>query len=479
MDISEANSRILFGLKVRQLRNRMGLSFAELSEASGLSVSYLNEIEKGKKHPKPEKMKSLARALKTQVRDLTAIDLDGNLAPVAELLHSNFLQELPLEFFGIDPAKIVEIIAVAPRQVGAFISTLVDLSRNYSLREENFYFGALRAYLEMHHNYFEEIENEAERFRSQYGSIPQEPGKAAGHLRKTLEAHFSYVMEDKGLAAFPDLQDVRAVYLPHKRRLLLNEGLTPVQEAFQFAKELGFQFLDLPNRALTSSLLRVHSFEEVLSHFRASYFAAALLVDQRSFERELLKFLEKDRWDPDMLRNWTARYPVSEETLVQRMSNLLPGRFGLRKLFIWRFVQHSDGTIRVDKELNLMRDRLPSRNSVQEHFCRRWSRFRDAEAQRALHGDTGDAFLSLSIVRTAFADPGRKVSLVLGLLIEEELKKKVRFWGDPAIPEQVVGHTCERCHISGCAERAAPPLIYDAREKYLRMKATLERLADE
>ena len=46
--------KIILGLKVRQLRQEKGWNFEELSRQTGISVSYLNEIEKGKKYPQPE-----------------------------------------------------------------------------------------------------------------------------------------------------------------------------------------------------------------------------------------------------------------------------------------------------------------------------------------------------------------------------------------------------------------------------------------
>ena len=39
----------ILGLKVRDLRMEQDLSFQALSEQTGLSMSYLSEIEKGKK----------------------------------------------------------------------------------------------------------------------------------------------------------------------------------------------------------------------------------------------------------------------------------------------------------------------------------------------------------------------------------------------------------------------------------------------
>ncbi|MCH9024924.1 MAG: hypothetical protein IH931_06280, partial [candidate division Zixibacteria bacterium] len=54
--------------------------------------------------------------------ELISLELADGLAPVGDLLKSNFLNELPLDLFGIELSKVVEIIANAPIRVGAFIS---------------------------------------------------------------------------------------------------------------------------------------------------------------------------------------------------------------------------------------------------------------------------------------------------------------------------------------------------------------------
>ena len=159
-NIKISYQRIVFGLKIKQLRQSRGLSFGEFADKTGMSMSYLNEIEKGKKYPKEDKIELLAKVLGVSVDTLISPSLSKNLAPLGDLLNSNFLNELPLELFGIDFQKLVELIAEAPTKVGAFISTLVELGRTYAVREENFYFRALRAYQELHNNYFEEIEEE-------------------------------------------------------------------------------------------------------------------------------------------------------------------------------------------------------------------------------------------------------------------------------------------------------------------------------
>ena len=55
MNFTEEDSiKLIFGLKIKQLRQAKNLSQQELADAVGMAVSYINEIEKGKKFPKPD-----------------------------------------------------------------------------------------------------------------------------------------------------------------------------------------------------------------------------------------------------------------------------------------------------------------------------------------------------------------------------------------------------------------------------------------
>jgi transcriptional regulator with XRE-family HTH domain len=493
MSAKTQNERIIFGLKVKQLRRDKGLSFAELSEQSGMSVSYLNEIEKGKKFPKSEKLKALAAALNVDIEDLTAKELDKSLAPVSDLLQSNFLNELPLDLFGIDLAKVVDIIANAPARVGAFISTLLEISRSYALKEENFYFSALRSYLELHHNYFEDIENDVQRFCTLY-SIPDERPLQSGLLRQLLEDRFKYKIDDDGLAAFPELNSLRAVFLPKEKKLLLNKKLNPVQQAFQFGKELGFQFLELKERANTSSLLRSRVFEEVLNHSKATYFSVALHIPRDPFIADMQAFFARKTWDNEVFLGIMQKYAATPEMFYHRLTNVLPRFFGMKKLFFLRFV-HNPGKdqFEIDKELHLDSRHHPHGNALSEHYCRRWvalSLLNDlhaiqqdgvfvntmVRAQRSTYIGTKDEYLCLTLARPAYPAPNRNVSVTLGLLVNDTLREKVAFLDDPAIQQRNVNNTCERCAVENCAERAVPPVVINRRNQLHQIEHRLKEL---
>ena len=495
MSQKSPNERIIFGLKLKQLRQERNLNFADFAKETGMSVSYLNEIEKGKKYPKEDKVAFLAKALGVSVAELTSLDLGKNLMPVAELLSSNFLNELPLDLFDIELSKVVEIIANAPAKVGAFISTLVELSRNYALAEENFYFGALRSYLELHNNYFEDIEQAATAF-AEKNKLETEALVPVGQLARLLEKRYGYTIVENGLTAFPELGEIRSVFIPKSKKLLLNGKLTDMQKAFQFGKELGFNYLGLKERANTASLLRVNSFEEVLSHFKAGYFSAALLLNREVFLKDMEAFFQQTRWGGEFILNLMQKYQASPEMLLQRMTNVLPKFFGLEKLFLLRFIQTpATGKFKVDKELHLNRRHEPHANALNEHYCRRWlsisllddltqmqqsGRYAGSlvGAQRSVYFDSKDEYLCFTIARPAYPSPDKNVSITIGILVDETLRKRFRFLDDPAISKKQVNTTCERCPIRDCTERAAAPFVVDAKERRKRIQRILRELEE-
>ena len=487
------HQRIIFGLKVRQFRQERGWNFEELSRESGISISYLNEIEKGKKYPQTDNQRKLAQALGLSLEFLTSPELTKKYAPVGELLQSNFLNELPLDLFGIEVQQVVEIIARAPDRVNAFISALLDIARNYSLREENFYFAALRAYQELRNNYFEEIEAAADEFVQQHG-LPEVGGVSSRRLSQLLESEFGYHIDDKGLEQYPELQSLRSVYNPQSHRLLLNDQLNEAQRAFQLAKELGFNVLELTERPLASNFIKVKSFEETLNNYKAAYFAVAILVNHQAFVEDLRAFFGQTRWNVQPLADMVAKYRASPEVLFQRF-NLLTYEMGLDKVFFQRFIHDLDGNIfDIDKELHLNRRHLPHASGLNEHYCRRWlsvTLLQDlqrqqtqsdgpaqamAGIQRALFADSGEEYLCIAFAKPGYPTRARNVSVVLGVLLDDHARSIVRFWDDPAIPMATVGITCQRCTIADCAQRAAPPTVVQKREEKRRMQEVLKKL---
>ncbi|MFK7807419.1 MAG: helix-turn-helix domain-containing protein, partial [Saprospiraceae bacterium] len=475
------NTKIIFGLKVRQFRLNKGLLFDDLKKRSGISASYLNEIEKGKKYPKAEKMQALADALEVSIEELQSEELSGALAPVGKLLKSNFLSELPLDLFGIELSKVVQIIASAPKHVGAFISTLVELGRNYAVQEGNFYHRAMRAYQELNLNYFEDLEKAASDFIDEH-QLTRGGATDPERLAEMLTKNHNYKIDYNGLEAYPELQFLRAVFIPKKKRLLLNNKLTKNQQAFQMAKELGYDYLKIKERSNTSSLLEVKNFDSVYNHFKASYFAAAVLVDEKSLVNNLQSFLQRSSWDANAFKGMLDKYQATPQHFLHRVVSMLPKHFDLSSIYLLRCIQNTKNKdFKIDRELHLNHSHRPHGNGLSEHYCRRWQTIRLSkalleksttdhsdvllDAQRIRYYGTEEEYLTITFAHPAYSTDHHLVSITVGILLDEQAKSQIGFWNDPAIPFELVNVTCERCPIKDCRERAISPKVI---EKKLR-----------
>lgn len=490
------SQKIIFGLKVKQLRKEQNLSFAELSKRSGLSISYLNEIEKGKKYPREDKIEALAAALATTVSSLTSSDLGKKLSPLAELLKSNFLSDLPLDLFGLDAGKIIELLANAPTKIGAFITTLVSISRRYALEQENFYFAALRSYQALHDNYFEELEAKAEAFVEK-NNLPTNRAVPTRLLSRILKSKYRYKFEEMAFGEdFQELNRFRSIYLPDKKRLMVNNKLTDTQRAFLLGKELAFNALKLRNRIYTSTFVKVNSFEEVLNNFKAAYFSGAILMNRDSLLSDLNEFFSQKKWDSNAFINIMNKYKASPEMFFHRLISIIPKYFGLDNIFFIRFNnQLSTSEYHLTKELHLNREHQPYGNALLEHYCRRWITvwmLQDLQSkqikenytgmlagiQRSRFNGSNDEYLCFTIARPAHPTPDTNISVTLGMLVTDELKGKIKFWDDPVIPVKNVSQTCERCPIADCAERVASPIVVEQEKRQKRLEEALARLLE-
>lgn len=478
--------RIIFGLKVKLLRQKKGMSFLELSKLSGISISYLNEIERGKKFPKKEKLGMLANALNTSEEQLESSDLEDQLAPVAQLLKSNFLNELPLDLYGIDLSKVVEIIANAPIRVGAFISTLIELSHNHEVKEENFFFVALKNYLELNHNYFEDLEEVTSSFIKMHRLKDNHP-VSSENLEMILSTEYDYKIIPGGLDKFPILSEFRSLFLPLERKFLTNGLLTERQLAFEFGKELGFSVLKLKERSNTSSIIRPQTFEQVLNHSKAIYFSVALHLPIASFVHNIQRWLEAPKWDTKLFWDIYYQYDVSPEMFFHRLTNVLPKFFGMDKMFFIRLVGNPESDYyQIDRELHINIKPQLHVGGSNEHYCRKWlgiSSLKEVDKelkiniQKAKSIVSKEEYLVISMGSLHRVDETKKVSVSIGIRMDGNLENKVKWVSDPLLSEAVlVNNSCERCGKMDCDKRVAPPRIEQRKQKLHSILDTLENL---
>lgn len=465
--MKEENIRIIFGLKLKQLRKERNLSLQELSDKSGVSVSYLNEIEKSKKYPKADKVFRLAEALEVNYDYMVSLQLEDKMKPIADLLHSDILSELPLDIFGIDPSSFIELLSDTPTKLNAFIITLMDISRAYDITLEEFFLSSLRAYQEMHDNYFPELEIQAQSFKEKF-QVPLLPNFK--QLKHILESEYHYEVISYDFEKEVNLSKTRSLMLPGKSpKFLFNPNLTENQKIFAIGRELGYAYLNLKNRPYSSSWITVNSFEEVLQHFQASYFSCAMLMEEKEITKDLDSFFAQQTLDHEHLLSLIEKYNVTPETLVYRLTNILPKHFGLKELFFLRIGKNvPSGQFSLNKELHLTGIHHPHGSKNQEDYCRRWvsatifddfsgsQASRIGKAQYSFYPD-GQSYFVFAIAYQSGMKRQEQISISFGLKVNTQFKRKVKFHNDQQIQLKHVGTTCQACPVENCEVRVAPP----------------------
>lgn len=495
MKLSPENLRLVLGLKLRSERTRRGLTLQQLADRADLAVSYLSEIEKGKKYPKPARLLDLSRALEVPYEELVSPKVGDELFPLQALAGSDFLREFPFELFGISAESFFGLVAGDPKRAGALLRTFVEIGQRYDVEVEHLLFAALRSYQQLHANSFPDLEAAAGELRAREGWSPKR-ALSEEDLRRVLESRWGYRIDLETLPAVRELAGLRSVFAAGPPpTLYVNGRLLPAQRAFLYAREIGYRALGLETRAMTSSWLKVESFDQVLNNFRASYFAGALLIPVDLFEAHLRRFFGSRRFRPDALLSALDRFGATPEMLFYRVTELAPSRFGLPELFFVRFQRDADRKrARLTKVLNLSRVASPHGVGVHEHACGRWPgiailddpallKGRSAtpiRAQRSRFLSDGVEFFVVAAARPLALKPGAVTSVSLGFLVDERLAATARFLDDPDVERRDVDLTCERCPLPAkeCAERAVPATLRERERGIAAREAAISRLLE-
>jgi transcriptional regulator with XRE-family HTH domain len=193
---------IIFGMKVRQARLEAGLSLSQFAQRCDLSPSYITEIEKGRKYPKTDKILKMAEVLGKSYDELVSIKLGPALEHLEGMLASPLWQEFPFEAFDLEAGTLVNIFTRAPAKASALLHAVLEIGRQYDMKNEHFLWAALRSYQEIHENYFADLEAEALSFMSRFGLDSSAP-PAAPALRQLIEQEFGYRLDTTGLTTTP------------------------------------------------------------------------------------------------------------------------------------------------------------------------------------------------------------------------------------------------------------------------------------
>jgi len=488
--MEEEYIKLIFGLKLKQIRNDRNLSLFGLSKLTGLSKSYLNEIEKGKKYPKTDKIAILSDKLDVTYDKMVSLKLDKNLAPIGEILQSKILKEIPLELFGIKERNLIDIIANAPAKVNAFISTIIEIAQHYNFSRESFYLASVRSYQEANNNYFTDLEHKVIAFAKAYQIDLNKPLTSI-ELEDILIEEYGYTINQTELKKHDELEGLRSVFVSKTKTLLLASTMDDAQRTFIYAKEIAYNYLNYNERLFTFSWIKFENFDQVLNNFYASYFAGALILPRATISDQLNSLFSKESFNKKNFLHAINYYNASPESFYQRITNILPEDFNIQNLFFLRFT-HRAGSNRfhLKKELHLSHQQSPHSNETNEHYCRRWislNVLKDINKSNTPHqfdvqiSNYPDDNQSYLVFSSATKDPFKDNyyrSISVGLLINRQLKRKIAFLDDSNIKSIDVGVTCERCAIKDCKARQVPAKFVEKLVRNNAIEAVVEDLTE-
>ncbi len=324
--------------------------------------------------PNQKKSLHLRNALDVSYDKLVSLKLTKSLAPISELLESNLLEQLPLDHYGIDVYKLLLQISQAPLQLSALVSTLIEMAKSLEMSQNNFSKTAIRTYKEFNDNYFPELEEAVIKFCKKI-NFKNEPPLNYQKLSDIITKEFGYSVDGNAIGDSNELNMIRGISILNgkKRKILINNKLTDSQKAFIIGKEIAYNFLNISDRSLIYSSLKLDSFDQLLNNLKASYFSTAFMINKAALIDDMTKLFGEKYFNDEFLLSLLNKYNASPEMLLQRMTNVLSKHFNINSFFFHRFNSvRGSNVFYLSKEIRLNTKENPGGYQTTEHYCRRW-----------------------------------------------------------------------------------------------------------
>ena len=486
---------VLLGSNLRAARLHQGRSIRALARRTGISPSYISELEAGKKFPGDETLSTLLDALDLRPSDVFR-------PPGHARAWDGLMREFGTDLFGFDATELSRLLSDAASSAAPMVRTWLEIGQTYSSRVESFLFAALRSYQRDHRNHFPDLERAAWDFRMSADLADADAPQGADHLESKLEhvlvRRFGIRVGRQELSPHPDLNSFRSVSFAGPAPVLyVNNDLLPSQRAFILAKEIGSVILGVERRTTTSPWLGVDSFEQVLDNYRTSYFAGAVIMPEAAFTRRMTAFLARPTWSEARLVQLMNAFSATPEMFFYRLGQIAAEKLHLDEHFFMRLSMRTE--VSVSKLFNMTSLPIPKTLWTNEHFCRKWAgdvMLRERAERRhhaysrssRLHAPTARAqrvhlvdddvdLLMVAMSRPLQLGESGDSAVVIGFPLHDSARAGIGFRSDPKVPRIQAGITCERCSLSECAVRAAPPSLRDREILLERHARAVSRLA--
>ena len=456
-ELNKLNLRI--GPKIKAFRRQLGLQANTLAEQIGISPSYLNLIESGKRKIDGDLVLKVCKELKIELSDLTSktnLNLENN---ISELLSDDLFEDLDI----LGP-EVKDLVNTNPKIAKALIKLgdnfkqkdheIVNKVENISGkiidgRKASFPGEVVADFLQENKNYFPKLEFFADKI---FDKVKQNNRTRYIALCNFLKSEYDITVKD----VIPEEgKPFSKIYNKKTKELLLSDYLSletkKLHAAAQMAQEGAvieingyletFKFPSEEARKLTKVAL-------------LNYCGAAILMPYKLFHKECKNL----KYDLELLQNTFA---TSFEQVAHRVTCLqdpeLPG-------IPFHFLR-VDVAGNISKRFSLSGIEIPRYGGA----CPRWNVYSafsrpgviQAAVSKMVNGEK-----YVCIARTVEKGVGRygqkKSMLSIGLGCEAKYAREFVYTENLDLndkkSELPIGVSCRTCDRLDCSQRAFPPL---------------------
>jgi XRE family transcriptional regulator, fatty acid utilization regulator len=313
--------KIFAGRRVRKLRNELGLSQNGMAGELGISVSYLNLIERNQRPLTAQLLIKLSEAYSIDARSFAQEEEIRAAVEMEEIFSDPVFQQSPI------PRSEIGLLAEDAPEVSEAIKRLyrsyVEIREfqmagaGHSMKDERGEKGnaedpieQTRNFMERADNYFPSLEKKAEDIA---GELKAPNGFVFEAIVERLKARHGVTVQ---VVPLENMRRLLRHYDRHRKKLMISELLDVSSRTFHAAYHLGLLEAAAEIDSLSQKVGAQDSPSQKLARISlCNYFAAALMMPYVEF----FEAAASNAYDLDIL---AARFSASFEQVAHRLTTL-------------------------------------------------------------------------------------------------------------------------------------------------------------
>jgi predicted transcriptional regulator/DNA-binding XRE family transcriptional regulator len=446
-----ATKKLYAGAKLRETRQRLGLTQKEFAGKLGVSLPYLNQMENNNRPVSTTVVLALAQEFGFDVTELSTGDSERLVSDMREAMADPILADVapPLADLRLTasnaPALARAFIHLhrAYRQTHERLASLDEALGREDARTLPSPWDEVRDFFHYCDNYIDAVDRAAENF-----AMPAQPDR-------NIRVRAVTKLGNQGVSVdFADTDTLRT-YNPETKRLILSRRAAPETQTFQLLLQVALlQHDQLLEATLDFARFQSDAARAIAKIGLANYFAGAALMPYGAF----LDAAREVRHDVEVL---ALRFGASIEQVAHRLSTLQrPGAKGIPFFFV-----------RVDQAGTITKRHSATRLQFARFggACPLWNVHRAFETPgRFLRqlAETPDGVRYISIARDvskpggSWGAPDRRFAIALGCEVTHAPALVYADDLDLSRPDtfEPIGLSCRICEREHCHQRSVPPL---------------------